>query len=202
MEKKFYKVTYQHSESVYCSNIAHAESVEAVEAHYSKHNWCSVSECEAWELESAQRRGMPIVEIETTQPEETTQQSAEADRTAEKLENARQALESRNNRSAWDKGVTEYAIELLENLKNTSAEDIREALLNGARDWSEYSYGGSALVYDCDIAERLCTPSELKRTRNGERNPNGRESWLDVQARALRQAAARVINASRAVMAL
>ncbi len=99
MEKKYYKVTYQHGESVYCSNIAHAESVEAVEAHYSKYNWCSVSECEAWELESAQRRGMPIVEIETTQPEETTQQSAEADRTAEKLENARQALESSPNGS-------------------------------------------------------------------------------------------------------
>lgn len=111
-------------------------------------------------------------------------------------------LEARNDRSAWSKGVTAYALELLDNLRDTSAENVREALLNGAHDWSEYSYGGSALIYDCDIAERLCTPSELKRTRNGERNPNSRESWLDVQTRALCQAATRVICARRAAMAL
>lgn len=39
---------------------------------------------------------------------------------------------------------------------------------------------------------RLCTPSELRRTHNGERRPNSREEWLDTQARALYQAARRV----------
>lgn len=68
-------------------------------------------------------------------------------------------------------------------------------MLNGARDWSEYSYGGCSLIYDGDIAERLCTPGELKRTRHGERRPNSREGWLDVQARALSQACSRVIHA-------
>lgn len=48
------------------------------------------------------------------------------------------------------------------------------------------------MIYDSDIAERLCNPSELKKTRNGERRPNGREEWLDTQARALFQAANRV----------
>ncbi len=203
MEKKYYKVSYQHSESVYCSNIAHAESVEAVEAHYSKYNWCSVSECEEWELESAQRRGMPIIEIDTIQPEETAQEATEADQTAEKLENARQVLESRYGRSAWDKGVTAYALELLDQVMEgvqggyITADDLstpagrRAAMLNGASDWNAYSWGGSALIYNCDIAERLCTPSELKRTRGGERRPNSREEWLDVQARALHQAANR-----------
>lgn len=74
MEKKYYKVSFQYSESVYCANIAHAESVEAVEAHYSKYSWYSVSECEEMELKSARRRGMPIVEVETAQPEEAAQQ--------------------------------------------------------------------------------------------------------------------------------
>lgn len=40
-----------------------------------------------------------------------------------------------------------------------------------------------------DIAEHYCTKSELKKTHNGERKPNSRESWLDVQARAFWQAA-------------
>lgn len=69
---------------------------------------------------------------------------------------------------------------------------VEKALLNGADDWNAYSWGGCALCYDGDIAERLCSPSELKKTRNGERRPNSREEWLDVQARALYQAARRV----------
>lgn len=52
-------------------------------------------------------------------------------------------------------------------------------------------------MYDGDIAAALCTPSELKKTRNGDRRPNSREEWLDVQARALRQAFRRVYSAIR-----
>lgn len=61
-------------------------------------------------------------------------------------------------------------------------------MMNGAKNWKEYSYGGCALIYDKDIAETLCTPSELKRKRGGELQPNSTETWLDVQARALYQA--------------
>lgn len=110
-------------------------------------------------------------------------------------------LEARKDRSAWDKGVNVYALELVEELEERAEYEgrnpepgaqCREWLLNGAQDWNAYSWGGSALIYDGDIAERLCTPSELKKTRNGERRPNGREEWLDVQARALYQACNRV----------
>ena len=52
-------------------------------------------------------------------------------------------------------------------------------------------------MYDGDIAAALCTPSELKKTRNGERRPNSREEWLDVQARALHQAFLRMYSAIR-----
>ena len=103
-------------------------------------------------------------------------------------------------RSAWSRGVKAYALELLEDWEESGKKYLTEMdLLNGARDWGEYSWGGSALIYDEDIAERLCTPSELKRTRNGERRPNAREEWLDTQARALFQAARLIMQAVREV---
>lgn len=110
-------------------------------------------------------------------------------------------LEARKDRSAWGRGVNAYALELLENLRERAdyegrnpenGKECLEWMLNGASDWSEYSWDGSSLIYDGDIAERLCTPSELKKTRNGERRPNSREEWLDTQARGLHQAAKRV----------
>lgn len=93
-------------------------------------------------------------------------------------------------RSAWAKGVAIYAAELVESLEKESVplDTMKAEMLNGAKDWSEYSSGGCALIYDGEIAERICSPSELKKTRNGDRAPNSRESWLDCQARALSQA--------------
>jgi hypothetical protein len=104
----------------------------------------------------------------------------------------RVAIENEPARSAWDKGVKLYALDIVEHM-DADAEIYgspadQKALLNGASDWKQYSEGGCAFCYDYEIAERLCTPSELKRTKDGERQPNSRENWLDVQARALRQA--------------
>ena len=113
----------------------------------------------------------------------------------------KKALENRNDRSAWDKGVTLYAFELLDEYEERaeyekrnaeSRKEFKEWLLNGVDNWNVYSLGGSSLIYDGDIAERLCTPSELKRCRDGERRPNRSEEWLDTQARALSQAAHRL----------
>lgn len=113
----------------------------------------------------------------------------------------RQLIEAAPARSAWSKGVKLYAQELIEEM---AADDEfcgcpadRKTLLNGARDWSEYSFGGCSLIYDTDIAERLCNPSELKKNRNGERNPNSREQWLDVQVRALHQAARLIVRLAK-----
>ena len=122
-------------------------------------------------------------------------------------DNIREALEARKERSAWGRGVNAYAVDLVDNLRERAAyegrnpepwKECREWMLNGAQDWNQYSWGGSSLIYDGDISERLCTPSELKKTRHGERRPNSREEWLDVQARALHQAANRVAIAYRA----
>ena len=95
-------------------------------------------------------------------------------------------------RSAWSRGVKAYAVELVEGLNDdadlSNEVMLQKELLNGASNWRQYSEGGCALVYDADIAERLCSPSELKRNKWGMRAPNGRETWLEVQARALWQA--------------
>lgn len=103
-------------------------------------------------------------------------------------------IEATPARSAWRKGVKAYALEMLE-----GAEDgfSLASLLNGAESWRAYSYGGCALIYDADIAERLCSPSEFRKTREGQRAPNSRETWLDVQARACGQAATLISAAVR-----
>ena len=120
------------------------------------------------------------------------------------IEKLYQSIESEKQRSAWNKGVTQYALEMVEQLGEqinggyfeeldlSDSKKVLAALLNGAANWKQYSWGGCSLIYDSDIAERLCCPSELKKTRNGERRPNSREEWLDVQARALFQAANRI----------
>lgn len=125
------------------------------------------------------------------------------------LEKAMQTLEQRKDRSAWGRGVNGYAVDMLQQLTEyhnggyVSAEALENsaacqiAALNGAHNWSEYSWGGSALIYDGDIAAALCNPSELKKTRNGERRPNSQEEWPDVQARALCQAFRRMYAAIR-----
>lgn len=116
----------------------------------------------------------------------------------------RTIINSRTYRSAWDKGVKLYANELLDQLAETisyapealdNARLLKRALLNGAADWKQYSEGGCSLIYSDEIAKRLCTTTELKRTQNGCKAPNPREQWLDVQARALYQACNLIVNA-------
>lgn len=122
------------------------------------------------------------------------------------FEQIRQIISSQPSRSAWGRGVKEYALEMVENLEeyNDGAapqnyEELKKMCLNGATDWKQASEGGSWLIYNEEIAERLCSPSELKKTAGGRRNPNARESWLDIQARALHQAFKSVFSASREV---
>ena len=113
-------------------------------------------------------------------------------------------IKTRRDRSAWDRGVSVYALELIDSIaeraeyekhRPETVAELEDYALNGAQDWGQYSWGGSALIYDCDIAERLCCPSELKRVKGGERRPNASEEWLDTQARALRQAYTRIKRA-------
>lgn len=130
--------------------------------------------------------------------------------------------EQKPARSHWERAVIEDAIDMLQEAINNLRDNPDEAprdltaltaeLLNVSvstlRSWGgddgyngirsiyqcahESSWGGSFLCYDCDIARHYCTPSELKRTRDGERRPNAHEEWLDVQARAIYQALGKI----------
>lgn len=103
-------------------------------------------------------------------------------------------IQARRPRGAWNKAVQTYALELLEEVEDHAAPITAAALLNGAENWHQYSYGGSALIYDADIAERVCSPSELRRKRGGELPPSSQETWLDCQARALHLAARLILR--------
>lgn len=113
------------------------------------------------------------------------------------------------DRTKWDRAVSDDAAGLAEMIIYRTKlylldipEDrynLEKMALNGAESWEAYSWGGSAnYIYNEDIALRYSTPSELKRTKNGARRPNGREEWLDVQARALGQAFRRLYMAYKA----
>lgn len=110
----------------------------------------------------------------------------------------RAAIDREPGKSAWARGVKDYTQGMLDDLTewrglkdlNDVVETVMEAeLLNGAKNWNQFSWGGCAYAYNYQIARALCSPSELKRTNDGERKPNADEEWLDVQARALFQAA-------------
>lgn len=116
----------------------------------------------------------------------------------------RKALEDYKapHESAWDRGVKATALDLLDgdyNLLPRECRALKRLLLNGAENWNAYSWGGSGLIFDSEIAARFCTPSELKRTGNGNRRPNSREEWLDVQARGLFQAERLICRVTRLI---
>jgi len=122
--------------------------------------------------------------------------------TVNDVQNHIKNLKARHS-SRWLEAVKEDAVDLLDKYiewhgENASfkKENIKE-LLNGAENWNQYSYGGLALVDDSRIAAHYCAPSELKKFGyvdygNGFESigshPSSKETWLDVQARALRQA--------------
>ena len=111
-----------------------------------------------------------------------------------RIKNTAICLENLKTRGAWANGVKCYAFDLLNNFEefcsygDNMPEFSEKTLLNGAANWLQYAEGGCGLCYNCVIAERLCNASELKRTQGGAKNPNSRETWLQVEARALAQA--------------
>lgn len=107
-------------------------------------------------------------------------------------------IEAMKRNSAWGRGVKEQALELIEGAEvELTRDNALDELLNGAESWSDYSNSGNALIYNGDIAERYCTPSELKKKKGGELNPNSHEDWLELQARALLQSYRLIYGALR-----
>ena len=219
---KTYEITYSNGNDIYSANLVIAESAEQATAYYTAKGR-EVIGCT--ETMSRPKPGQPVVTVpegwtapaaepetettETTPVAEPETETAERAETPEIIARMAEIIEALPARSAWSRAKKEYAAELLSNLRGAAAyaaetgapspltdrETVRDALLNGAEDWREYSWGGSSLIYNGDIAERLCSPSELKRKRGGDLKPNAAEDWLDVQARALYQASVKVLRA-------
>lgn len=109
------------------------------------------------------------------------------------------ALNARRTNSAWTRGVLSYALEIVDDHGNGDIKSVDD-VMNYRRDKNEslysvaymQSHGGCFEIYDEDIAERLCSPSEIKKCTRKDGSfrdmANARESWLDVQARAVCQA--------------
>lgn len=225
VETKAYRMSYRDGRGGYPEIIVLAESAEQATAYYTAEYGVTVVSCDetSWPTPEQPRGIVPIgwtaadaeTETETTPAAEPETEATETTETTERAEVPEiiarmvEIIISAPARSAWARGVRAYAAELCGNLRRaatyaaeagtpsplTDRETVRAALLNGARDWSEYSWSGCALIYDGHIAARVCTPSELRRTHGGQRDPNPRETWLDVQARALYQAGAVVLAA-------
>lgn len=112
-------------------------------------------------------------------------------------------------RPAWDKGLREYAVWYILNPIALDGDDtqrqdwnvssLRELILNGAKDyqnphseyraWVRYSEGGCAIISNYEIARVLCSPSVFKKVEKSIENGTSDTNWVEIQARALYQAA-------------
>lgn len=108
-------------------------------------------------------------------------------------------------RSAWTRGVNNIALNIVDEILQEYNGD-EEAHFNCVDDFARHFYnaslreavdGGCFLIYDYDIARNFCTPTELNRVKNGERNPNSCETWLDVMYRGAYQAIRHIITLQR-----
>ena len=61
--KKYFEVTFEHSEGVFCSNIAHAETLEDVRKYYSEYKWFYVKRADECTVKEATDRGKPVIEV-------------------------------------------------------------------------------------------------------------------------------------------
>ena len=99
-------------------------------------------------------------------------------------------------RSKWKRVVHADAIEIISNLIDDgkdcevkSAKHLESLMLCGAENWKRYSEGcyGVCVPSDVEIACKYSTNTELKLTKCGQKRPNSRETWIEVQARGLFQ---------------
>lgn len=113
-----------------------------------------------------------------------------------KIKDIENKLLSRQDRSTWDKAVTQYALEILCDLDylerdpdfdigKLSVKELEAVCLNGANDWRMYSFGGCSLCYNYDIQERLYPKSKWRKYPSGDK-------LLYDQSRALRSAFTRI----------
>ena len=90
--------------------------------------------------------------------------------------------EYESTKGTYKKAIILYALELVDNigdnytttqeqrdnLEKIEKQELKALALNGAHSWSQYSWGGCSLCYNCDILERLFCPSIVKKYENAD----------------------------------
>ena len=106
--------------------------------------------------------------------------------------------EEKKARGTYQKALYKYAFELVDNIADnyrTTADELehlenitnlKERALNGAENWTQYSWGGCSLCYNYDILKRLFCKSIVKKYENAD-SVRGHH-LLDWQAAALSRA--------------
>lgn len=145
-----------------------------------------------------------VEEVEGVTPEEVQlfKHGTHCDTLEELIEAIKESYQKKSfrgekGRSQWKRAVKLYEKELYESVfgmsgkvlvkafafadYDTIKKNIKELLLNGGKDWEQFSRSGNSLCYDRDIEERLLPPSQ--------RGRYGGERLLAMQAEALEEAA-------------
>ena len=127
-----------------------------------------------------------------------------------KIELVKLAKHALPKRGRYYQGVAKYVPEIIERagfergeLNKLSVTDFRSRLLNGAETWQQYSEGGRSLVDNAEIAARLFYPQDAERLRRND-FCIGYDccAMINLQARALREAADAITMAFRALQIL
>lgn len=193
--KKYYHVITERNDE-YNSTVAVAESVESVKAHFVGQNVREIVELNTAQVNTiSAAAATTIIDLTAEQPQTVTPDYTTL------ADTIRAELNARHDRSAWDKAVTLYALDLLEDIQEHANDaerlpfdgaELERWALNGANNWHHYSAGACSLVWSGDIAARVCTPSMYKCKHEGASEPGNGQTWLDVQAEALKQACFRI----------
>lgn len=140
------------------------------------------------------------------------------------LEQLKERLEAdqKKARSAWEKGVFSYAVEMVEGVQNDQImSQEKDAEKHDASDYLNHvgargikidqfwtvderiklnklahdcSWGGIFEIMNENIVDRLCTPGEKKRFSNGKMQigPSPKKQWPDVQGSAVYSALVKI----------
>ena len=123
--KKYYHVITERNDE-YVSTVAIAENIETVKAHFAGQNVREIIELNAAQVNTISAAvATTVIDLTAGQPQAIT-----SDYTA--LANTISAeLNARHDRSAWDKAVTLYALDLLDDVQE-GANNMERLPLDGA----------------------------------------------------------------------
>lgn len=123
--KKYYHIITEENDE-YISTVAIAESIESVKANFAGQNVREIVELNAAQVNTiSAATATAIIDLTAEQPQTIT-----PDYTA-LADTIRAELNARHDRSAWDKAVTLYALDLLDDVQE-GANNMERLPLDGA----------------------------------------------------------------------